>query len=188
MMKSKECNGILVVNKEKGYTSRDVVNIVAKKFETKRVGHTGTLDPIATGVLVLAIGKATKIVEVLTNHDKEYVAKFVLGIRTDTLDITGNVLEECEAVVEKEKVIECLKKFKVYEQTVPIYSAVRINGKKLYEYARRQEQIELPKRLVEIKKIKLIDYEVKNGKTIVTIKTEVSKGTYIRSLIAEICK
>ena len=177
-------NGILVVNKEKDYTSRDVVNIVSKKLNIKKVGHTGTLDPIATGVLVLTIGEATKISELLVSTYKEYIASIKLGIKTDTLDITGNILEEKKVDLNLDKIKEVINSFnKTYMQEVPIYSAVKINGKKLYEYARNNIDIKLPKREVEIKKIELIKYE----NDIITFKCLVSKGTYIRSLIKDIC-
>ena len=150
-------NGILIVNKEKNYTSRDIVNIVGRKFNTRKVGHTGTLDPMATGVLVICINSATKMVELLQADDKEYIAEITLGIDTDTLDITGNIIEEKNTIISKEKVTEAIKSMKgFYEQVVPIYSAVKINGKKLYEYARNNENIELPKRKIEIKEIELI--------------------------------
>lgn len=183
-------DGVIVVNKSEGITSRDVVNIVSKTFKTKKVGHTGTLDPMATGVLVVCIGKATKLVEVLTSKEKEYVAEVTLGIKTDTLDITGNVLEEEDVKIDASKIDDALKELVgSYEQEVPIYSAVKINGKKLYEYARNGEEIKLPKRMVEIKSLERIsDIKYINGKTIFSIKTTVSKGTYIRSLVSDIGK
>ena len=183
-------NGVLVVNKQSNCTSRDVVNAVCKKFNTKKIGHTGTLDPMATGVLVLCIGKGLKICELLTNHDKEYIAKVILGIDTDMLDITGKILYEEDIFIEKDKIIDCVNSFKgEYLQEVPIYSSVKVNGKKLYEYARNNEKIELPKKMVNIKDIKIIsDIEYKNGKIEFYIKTCVSKGTYIRSLIRDIAK
>lgn len=181
-------DGILLVNKEKDYTSRDVVNIISKELKTKKVGHTGTLDPIATGVLVVCVGKATKLVELLTSTYKEYEAEIVLGLDTDTLDITGNILEQKKSIFTKEEIEKCLKDFpKEYDQEVPIYSAVKINGKKLYEYARENEEVDLPKRAVNIKSLELIsDIKYEDDKTIFKIKTLVSKGTYIRSLIKDI--
>lgn len=181
-------NGILIVNKEKNYTSRDIVNIVSKKLATKKVGHTGTLDPMATGVLVLCINDATKMVEILQADDKEYVAEITLGIETDTLDITGKVLREENAHINKSDIIKTLKKMKGrYEQKVPIYSAIKINGKKLYEYARNNIDVELPSRTVEIKDIELIgDVKYKNNKTIFEIRCNVSSGCYIRSLAKDI--
>ena len=181
-------NGVIVVNKEKDCTSRDIVNIISKKLNIKKVGHTGTLDPLATGVLVICVGKATKLVELLTCEDKEYIAEVILGISTDTLDITGNILKEKDVIINKTSILECLNKLQgEYEQEVPIYSAVKINGKKLYEYARNNEEVKLPKRKVKIKKLELIgDIKYSDSKTIFKIKCLVSKGTYIRSLINDI--
>jgi len=180
-------NGILVIHKEKGYTSRDVVNIVGKILGTKKIGHTGTLDPLATGVLVLCIGDGLKLVEFLTNHDKEYIAKIKLGIETDTLDITGNILKE-EDVGEfsREEVENVLKKFiGKSKQEVPKYSAIKVDGKKLYEYARSGVEVELPVRDIEIYDLKLVS-DIKNHEFY--IKCHVSKGTYIRSLVRDIGK
>ncbi|MBP3461349.1 MAG: tRNA pseudouridine(55) synthase TruB [Bacilli bacterium] len=181
-------NGVLLVNKEKNYTSRDIVNIISKILKTKKVGHTGTLDPIATGVLVVCIGTSTKLVEILTSTYKEYEAEIILGIKTDTGDITGNIISLENSKIDQEEIERVLKNMtKNYEQTVPIYSAIKVNGKKLYEYARNNEKVELPKRLVEIKSLELIsDIKYENNKTIFKIKTLVSKGTYIRSLIEDI--
>lgn len=181
-------DGIVLINKEKNCTSRDVVNQVSKILKTKKIGHTGTLDPIATGVLVLCIGKATKLVEVITSYDKEYEAEVILGIKTDTKDITGKILKEEKAIISKKNIEKCLKQMiGTYNQTVPIYSAVKINGKKLYEYARSNEEIKLPKRKVTIKELKLIsDITYEKEKTKFKIKCHVSKGTYIRSLIEDI--
>ena len=178
-------NGILVVNKDKDMTSRDVVNIISKKFNTKKVGHSGTLDPIATGVLVVAIGKYTKLIDILTSSYKEYVATFQLGILTDTLDITGNIIDEKSYGVDKELIESVLNSFLGKSiQEVPKYSAVKINGKKLYEYARKGIDIDLPKREIDIKEIELYSFK---GDTI-TFRCVVSKGTYIRSLINDIGK
>ena len=176
-------DGVIVVNKPKKITSRDVVNKVCKVLNTKKVGHTGTLDPIATGVLILCIGKATKLVEVLTSNDKEYVAEVKLGILTDTLDTYGNILKEEKCKITEKQLNEVLNSFKKeYEQVVPIYSAVKINGKKLYEYARNNEDINLPSRKVEIKEIELLEFNEDTYK----FRVLVSKGTYIRSLIKDI--
>lgn len=178
-------NGVLVVYKEKGYTSRDVVNIVSKILGTKKIGHTGTLDPMAEGVLVLCVGKALKLVELLTNHDKEYVAKIRLGIETDTLDITGNVLKEEKVPdITVDEVREVLRSFvgKI-DQEVPKYSAVKVNGKKLYEYARAGIEVERPVREVEIYDLSLIS-DIQNCEFVISC--HVSKGTYIRSLVRDI--
>lgn len=178
-------NGILVVDKEKGYTSRDIVNIVSKKLGTKKVGHTGTLDPIATGVLVLCIGKSLKLTELLVSNDKVYEAVVKLGIETDTLDVTGRtVVEEAVGDVDRKRLIEVLDSFKgKIKQEVPKYSAVSVNGKRLYEYARKGIEVELPVREVEIYDIELVSDIVNNE---FTFRCRVSKGTYIRSLIRDI--
>lgn len=175
---------LLVVNKPEGYTSRDVVNKLSKILNTKKIGHTGTLDPIATGVLVCLTGKYTKLVDLLTALDKEYIAEIKLGIKTDTGDVTGNVIDKSNKVILKNDILDVIKKFpKKYLQTVPKYSAVKIDGKKLYEYARENIDIELPKREVNIYNLELISF----NEDIIKIKTKVSKGTYIRSLIEDIC-
>ena len=177
-------NGILLVDKEKGITSRDVVNRISKELNIKKVGHAGTLDPLATGLMVIGIGKGTKILELLSSDKKEYIATVKIGIQTDSFDITGNVInKEDNYQISKDDIIKTLHLFcKTYMQTVPKYSAVKINGKKLYEYARNNIKIELPKKEVTIYEIELIDFH--NDEF--TFKTLVSKGTYIRSLINDI--
>lgn len=178
-------NGLLVVNKPKNYTSRDVVNVLNKVFNTKAIGHIGTLDPLATGVLVCLIGKYTKLNNLLTMHNKEYIADFKLGILTDTLDATGRVLDTSNNFIKKEKLVRALKKFKkTYMQEVPRYSAVKVNGRKLYDYARHDEEVVPPKKRVTIYDIELLDYEYDDVK----IRCTVSKGTYIRALIRDICQ
>ena len=181
-------DGVLIIDKPKGITSRDVVNNVIKIFNTRKVGHTGTLDPLATGVLVVCVGRATKLVNELTSTDKEYIASVTLGIKTDTLDSMGSILFDEGVIKTKEEIISVLNSFVgSYEQEVPVYSAVKINGKKLYEYAREGVNIELPKRKVEIKEIELLDeIEYKDNKTLFKFRCVVSKGTYIRSLINDI--
>lgn len=178
-------NGLIVINKPQNLTSRDVVNILNKKLNTKKIGHTGTLDPLATGVLVCLVGKYTKLVNLITAYDKEYIAQIKLGIKTDTLDITGNIIEENNNInITKEQILEVFKNFpKTYDQEVPIYSAKKVGGKKLYEYARSNIHITLPKTTVNIYSLELLDYT----NNIITFKTTVSKGTYIRSLIKDIC-
>lgn len=176
-------DGVILVNKPKGITSRDVVNEVCKVLKTKKVGHTGTLDPIASGVLVICVGKATKLVDIITSVNKEYVATVKLGLLTDTLDLDGEVLKKEKVTIRKEELNKVLHSFLgTYEQEVPIYSAVKVNGKKLYEYAREGKKVNLPKRMVEIKKIELINLTEEEYK----FKVLVSKGTYIRSLIYDI--
>ena len=179
-------NGLIIVNKEKKLTSRDVVNEICHIFNTKKVGHTGTLDPLATGVLVIAVGKALKIVDHITSLDKEYIAKVKLGIKTDTLDITGTVLEKQEVNITNEDVDKVLSSFPHdYDMEVPLYSAVKVNGKKLYEYARNNIPVELPHHKVTIYSLERITPIEDNS---FYIKCHVSKGTYIRSLINDICK
>ena len=178
-------NGIIVVNKPSGYTSRDIVNIVGKSINTKKVGHTGTLDPMAEGVLVICVNDATKLVELLTDHEKDYIAEVKLGIKTDTLDITGTVLEEQTVVLEEKILKETLLNFnKTYQQEVPEYSAVKINGKKMYEYKRAG--LEIPNKIyreVTVSNMELLAFDGDTFK----FKCHVSKGTYIRQLISDIC-
>ena len=176
---------VVVVNKEINRTSRDIVNDLNKILGTKKIGHTGTLDPIATGVLVICVGKYTKLVNLLTSLNKEYIATIKLGVKTDTLDITGNIVEEQNFNVNKEDIINTLNSFLGKSiQEVPAYSAVKINGKKLYEYARNNEEIDLPKREIFVNAIELLNFE----NDLITFKVNVSKGTYVRSLIGDICR
>lgn len=181
-------NGILVVNKPKGYTSRDIVNIISKKFNTKKVGHTGTLDPLAEGVLVVPIGRALKISELLAATTKEYEAEVILGYETDMLDITGKETKRNIPNATKEEIEKVLKTFIGKSmQEVPMYSAVKIKGKKLYEYAREGIKVIPPKKEIEIYNIELVG-EPQYLENIIEfkIKCSVSKGTYIRSLIRDI--
>lgn len=181
-------DGIIVVNKEKGFTSRDMVNKVGKILGVKKIGHTGTLDPLATGVLVMCLGKCTGLVDMITSDYKEYIAGVRLGIMTDTLDITGSVLNECDVKFSSNDIKKAISSMiGEYYQEVPKYSAVKINGRKLYEYARGGIDVELPKRLVNIKNIELVsDVLYVDGYIDFKIKCLVSKGTYIRSLIRDI--
>lgn len=181
-------NGVIAINKEKGYTSRDIVNIVGKVYHTKKVGHTGTLDPMATGVLVVCVGKATKLVSLLTATEKEYVADVLLGVETDSLDTDGNVLREENVDCDRTRIDQVLKSMKkTYLQEVPKYSAVKVKGKKLYEYARSNQEVKLPKKEVTIYDLERIsDVFYENGKIRFQIRCKVSKGTYIRSLIRDI--
>ena len=178
-------SGIIIVDKPKGYTSRDIVNIVSLEIHEKKVGHTGTLDPLATGVLVICFGKYTKLVDMLTALDKEYIAEIKLGIETDTLDITGNVLRKKDVSITKEQILKVFSKFiGVYQMEVPLYSAIKVYGKKLYEYARNNEEVEVPIKKVHIYELELLSYE----QDIITFRCRVEKGTYIRSLIRDITK
>lgn len=177
-------NCLIILNKPSGYTSRDIVNIISKKLKTKKVGHTGTLDPLASGVLVLTINRYTKLGELLTSLDKEYIAEIRLGIKTDTLDITGNIIAKEEFKITSEDIKKVFKSFiGNYQMEVPIYSAVKVKGRKLYEYARNNEKVELPIKNVEIKELELLDFH----DDIIKFRTKVEKGTYIRSLIRDIC-
>ena len=181
-------NGIIVIDKPKDYTSRDIVNIVSKKLNTKKVGHTGTLDPLATGVLVLPIGRALKVSELLTSNTKEYIAEVILGYETDMLDITGTEIKRNIPSVTKEELLKVLKSYiGKYNQEVPLYSAVKVGGRKLYEYARSGTTVIPPSKEVEVYSLELIsDLKHINGAVEFTIRCEVSKGTYIRSLIRDI--
>lgn len=173
-------DGLLIFDKEKGITSHDLVYKVRKKLGIKKVGHTGTLDPMATGVLVISIGKGTKTSDYILSSDKVYEAKIKLGVLTDSYDITGKILEEEDVCFTDEDIKDALFKFTgKISQRPPIYSALKVKGKKLYEYAREGKDVEIKKRDVEIYKNELLDF---NGKDEFTILVHVSKGTYIRSL------
>ena len=183
-------NGIVIVNKPKGFTSQDVVSKVKKILNQKKAGHTGTLDPMATGVLPVLLGNSTKLSKYLIEHDKVYVAKIKLGQKSSTGDSEGEVIEE-KAVSELSliKIEEVFRSFLGKQKQIPpIYSAIKVNGKKLYEYARNNEEVILPKKEVTIYEIELLEYNVVDNKTIVKFKCLVSKGTYIRSLIKDIAK
>jgi tRNA pseudouridine55 synthase len=180
--------GILIVNKPKDCTSRDIVDKVGNILGTTKVGHCGTLDPIATGVLVLGIDDGLKVLEFMNNDTKEYVATARLGMITDTLDVTGNIEGVVnEYWIKEEKLKEVLNSFKKkYMQEVPFYSSVKVNGVRLYKYAREGKKVELPKREVEIYDIELIDLDT--VRDTFKFRCTVSKGTYIRSLIRDIGK
>lgn len=178
-------DGLLVVNKERGITSHDVVNQIRHIFKTHQVGHLGTLDPLATGVLVICINDATKLAPYLESSTKEYIAEIMVGCESDTYDIEGNILNTQTVIdLEEEKIDRILKSFigKSF-QTPPIYSAIKVCGKKLYEYARKNQDVEIPKREIEvfsIERISNIDYVENTAKF--SVKIHVSKGTYIRSI------
>ena len=178
-------NGFILVNKKKGMTSRDVVNFFIKILNTKKIGHTGTLDPFAEGLLLVAVNRGLKVIKLLNYKDKEYVAKVRLGIKTDTLDITGNILEERKEDLNQEELVEVLQSFiGEYSYEVPIYSAIKVNGKKLYEYAREGKKVEIPIKESYIYDIKLIDFKDNSF----TFSVKVSNGTYIRALVRDISK
>lgn len=181
-------NGLVVIDKDKGYTSRDVVNIVSGVLGTKKVGHTGTLDPLATGVMVVGVGKGLKVSELITGYDKVYEARVIIGYETETLDMEGNIVKWGRFDYTKGDIERVIREFpREYEQVVPIYSAVKVNGKRLYKSARRGDVVDLPKRMVSIYEMDLIsDVEVFENHTSFDIRCKVSKGTYIRSLVRDI--
>lgn len=184
-------NGIIVINKNSGPTSHDIINKVRKIFKTKKVGHLGTLDPLASGVLVVCINDATKLVQFLENDSKEYIAEVLVGTSTDTFDCTGNIINDEEVNdLTNQKIDETLKNFLgKSKQLPPIYSAIKKDGKKLYEYAREGKDVEIAEREIEIYNIERIsDVKIDNNKALFSIKVNVSKGTYIRSLCVDICK
>ena len=185
-------NGIIIINKEKEYTSNDVVRIVKKITKTK-VGHTGTLDPNATGVLPLLLGEGTKVSKYLINHNKEYIAELKLGVKTDTADGEGKVIAEKQVNLEEifeninESIQQILNSFVGKTlQKPPMYSAIKVNGKKLYEYARKNEKVEVKSRQIEIYKMELIKLDLKEN--IIKFKVRCSKGTYIRTLCEDIAE
>ena len=182
-------DGILVVNKEKGCTSHDVVYKVKKLFGTK-VGHTGTLDPNATGVLPILIGKGTELSQFLINHDKKYVATIQLGVKTDSGDVEGKVIEEKKvdlSILNNENVENVLKGLTGKQNQVPpMYSAIKVNGKKLYEYVRSGKTVDIPAREIEIYDLKLLDIDKDNKQIIYEIYC--SKGTYVRTVCENIAE
>lgn len=181
-------DGIIIVNKPSGYTSHDIVSKIRKTLNIKKVGHTGTLDPMATGVLPILLGNGTKLSKYLINHDKEYITTIKLGVKTDTGDIEGKIIEEKSipssySIVDK--VNEVLKSFiGKQEQIPPMYSAIKINGKKLYEYARKGQSVKIPPRNIEIYNLELLNSQDNN----IELKISCSKGTYIRTLCEDIAK
>lgn len=175
--------GIIVVNKPKGITSFDVIRKLKKILKTKKIGHTGTLDPLATGIMLVCVGRATKLASDLEAKDKIYIADFDIGYATDTYDIEGKKIAENIIEVSKENLKQSIKKFiGNIKQIPPMYSAIKIDGNKLYHLARKGIEVERPKRDVTIEYINLLDF--KDNK--VKIETKVSKGCYIRSLIYDI--
>ena len=175
--------GIIVVNKPKGITSFDVIRKLKKILKTKKIGHTGTLDPLATGVMLMCVGKATKLASDLEAKDKVYIANFDIGYATDTYDIEGKKIVENIIDVSKEDLEQSIKKFiGNIKQVPPMYSAIKIDGNKLYHLARKGIEVERPERDVTIEYINLLDFKDNKAK----IETKVSKGCYIRSLIFDI--
>lgn len=180
-------NGIICVNKPKNWTSFDVVAKFRGIARTKKCGHTGTLDPMATGVLPILLGNATKLSSLIPDSDKGYCAGFQLGVTTDTLDCTGTVLSSVPVQVSAQQLETALESFRgTISQVPPMYSAVQVNGRRLYDLARSGQTVERPSRTVTIHQLNLLDYDPKTGEG----KLEVfcSKGTYIRSLVDDLGK
>ena len=176
-------NGIVIIDKEAGFTSHDVVAKLRGICGQKKVGHTGTLDPEATGVLPVCLGSATKLCDMLTDRDKEYVAELLLGVETDTQDITGTVLAKRPVEASEKEVREACENFVgAYDQVPPMYSALKVNGKKLYELAREGKEVERKARPVVIHKLEILECRL----PVVKLQVACSKGTYIRTLCADI--
>ena len=182
-------DGIIIINKPQNYTSHDIVYKV-KKILNKKVGHTGTLDPMATGVLPLLIGKGTLCSKYLIEHDKIYKVTLQLGKKTDTADEEGNIIEERKVekdILKKENVLKAIKQCEGEQiQTPPIYSAIKVKGQKLYEYARQGKEVEIPKRKINIYKIELLNINEENLQ--IEFSVHCSKGTYIRSLCEDLAE
>lgn len=185
-------NGILVVDKDKGMTSADVVYHLRKALHIRKIGHAGTLDPDVTGVLPIAIGQGTKLIELMHTQNKKYVGTAILGYATDSYDISGKVLKSQKLIepIAKEEIEQQMQKFVgQIEQVPPIYSAVRVNGKHLYEYAREGIEVERPKRQVQIFAYDTMSepvFDSKTGFQEFDFQIECSKGTYVRSLVNDL--
>lgn len=175
-------NGIIVLHKEAGFTSMDAVAKMRGICGQKRIGHTGTLDPMATGVLPVCLGNATKICDMIADRDKEYVAGLLLGVRTDTQDTTGKVLDECSVEVSEEEVRAAAASFVgEYLQVPPMYSALKVNGKKLYELARAGKEVERKARPIVIHELEVLECDSPKA----VFRVVCSKGTYVRTLCAD---
>ncbi|MFH1847674.1 MAG: tRNA pseudouridine(55) synthase TruB [Candidatus Omnitrophota bacterium] len=185
MMQQAEMNGILIVDKPSGMTSHDVVDFIRRKFHIKKVGHAGTLDPLATGVLVVLIGKATKLSNKLLSQDKKYQVTMMLGKRTDTGDADGKTVFECGDLsgFDRGRVEKALEDFRgEIEQIPPMTSAIKIKGKKLYELARAGLEVKRDSRKVHIYGLSILGFEAPN----VELEVSCSKGTYVRTLCDDI--
>lgn len=180
-------NGLINIYKEQGFTSNDVVAKLRGILHQKKIGHTGTLDPDATGVLVVCLGTGTKLVEMLTDHDKEYIAVCKLGVTTDTQDMSGTVLTESEVHVTRQELHEAVQAFVGdYDQIPPMYSAIKQNGKKLYELAREGIEVERKPRKIHIGAITILDDSNLEKDNSFVMEIKCSKGTYIRTLCNDI--
>ena len=181
----KKLEGILLIDKPSGMTSHDVVDVVRRKLRMKRVGHGGTLDPMATGLLIILVGKATKLFEKLGGLDKGYEFAVKLGEKTDTGDADGKVIETCGVIPQESALIKAAENLcGNMDQIPPMYSAVKINGKKLYEYARSGIKVDVPSRKIEIKENRFISFDGRTAEFF----AHVSKGTYIRKLAEDIAE
>ena len=175
--------GILNVNKEKGISSARVVSLVRRALDIKKVGHTGTLDLEASGVLPIVVGKATRVSDYMMTKDKVYETELILGAKTDTLDAAGKIIAKSQKIIDKDQFLETMNTFKgEIEQIPPMYSALKVNGQKLYDLAREGIEIERKRRMVNIYDIDLLDFDFPRAKIRVTC----SKGTYIRTLVDDI--
>ncbi|MGN0499618.1 MAG: tRNA pseudouridine(55) synthase TruB [Ruminococcus sp.] len=175
-------NGVIIINKPENFTSFDVVAVVRRLTGQRKIGHTGTLDPNATGVLPILLGNATKAQDIVPNHDKAYTAKFRLGITTDTLDIWGTVLSECGRTETRADILSVLDNFRgEIEQLPPMYSAVKVNGQRLYDLARQGREVERKPRRVTVYSLELVDFDEKTQSG--TLGISCSRGTYIRTVI-----
>lgn len=180
-------NGVLVIDKPEGFTSFDVIAVVRKLTGQRKTGHTGTLDPNATGVLPVLLGSATKAQDILPDHDKGYTAGFQLGIRTDTLDIWGEVLERVQTDASEEEVLRAMESFRGdIMQVPPMYSAIKKNGQRLYDLARQGVEVEREARPVTVYRLSLVSFNIEKQSGVLEI--ECSKGTYVRSLIDDLGK
>ena len=178
-------NGVLVINKPMEFTSFDVVAIMRRVTGERKIGHLGTIDPNATGVLPLVLGNATKAQDLVVNHDKEYVATFRLGVKTNTLDIWGEVIKEEKTSFSKEDILKILPRFTgEIQQIPPMYSAVKVDGKRLYDLARDGKEVERKARPVTVYELSLTDFDEESQQG--TLKIKCSKGTYVRTLIDDI--
>ncbi|MBE6543381.1 MAG: tRNA pseudouridine(55) synthase TruB [Ruminococcaceae bacterium] len=176
-------DGVILINKPMGITSHDVVGKIRKLYGTRKVGHTGTLDPLATGVMAVLIGRATKAADFVLAEDKAYVAGLRLGLRTDTLDITGNIVASSENIPSENEVLACIEKFQgKIMQTPPMYSALKVDGQKLCDLARKGIEVERHAREVEIFSINANKVSEREY----TLRVACSKGTYIRTLCDDI--
>ena len=180
-----ELNGVINVYKEKGFTSHDVTAVLRGVLKVKKIGHTGTLDPDATGVLPVCVGKATKVAQMIMGSDKEYVAELAFGSETDTQDASGQVMKTYEYTYDAARVAEAVASFQGgYDQVPPMYSALKVGGMKLYELAREGVEVERQARRIRIEEIELLEQSATGAK----LRVRCSKGTYIRTLCEDIGK